>query len=40
MLLKIHKRPKLSDYNDIQEYIEADLKYQEWRFKSVLAQKK
>ncbi len=38
--LKECKRPKLSDYNDIQEYIEADLKYQEWRFKSVLAQKK
>ncbi len=34
------KCPKPSDYNDTQEYIADALKYQEWRFKSVLAQKK
>ena len=34
------KCPKLSDYNDIQEYIAADLKYWEQRFKSILEQKR
>lgn len=34
------KCPKPSDYNNIQEYIAADLKYREQRFKSILEQKR
>lgn len=34
------KRPKFSDYKNIEDYVEADLKYREMRFKSVLEQKR
>ena len=34
------KCPKPSDYNSIQEYIAADLKYQEQRFNAIMAQKR
>lgn len=34
------KCPKPSDYNNIEDYIEADLKYREMRYKFVLEQKK
>lgn len=34
------KRPKFSDYKNIEDFIAADLKYREMRFKSVLEQKR
>lgn len=34
------KPPKPSDYNNIEDYIEADLKYREMRYKFVLEQKR
>ena len=34
------RRPKPSDYNDIEKYIEADLKYQEQRFNAIMVQKR
>ncbi|MDE5670378.1 MAG: hypothetical protein K2I14_02800 [Eubacterium sp.] len=38
--LNNQQQQELSDYNDIQEYIEADLKYRKMRYKFVFEQKR